>query len=586
MSADLSSAFVELLAATDPREVRSGLVRLALRQTGADRCTLTTVHGGVLRVEDSFEPGGSPEFIGQAYPLSYMETQPLIGRAISRGHWVTGGNFGSQGQVAPELKDSLDRMRRTAIVPLKLGVEVGALFVLSRKQDVPFEAADLDRLQELGGLVVLSLHDARVHTHVTPAQRRGLNALTLFSEYLASSEELTAFFGRMSRSVATLAGARRVAYWMLDGEELVAQPETYGFTEQELAGMRTPLSSALKAGLERVVYGGAALHWNHSSDVTRALLPIAPGGVENLLAVPWRTSERPLGILVAYDSRSGFVEQDELITRLAARASALVWQGYTAQRQASLLQASELDRLKHHAARMAAVERQKSDFLKLASHELRGPITIVRGYLSMLTDGTIGELSPAVRAAVDKMAAHVLIMKGLVDEMLTAARLEDTRLPVSPYETRIDEVVRDVVAAHADLNGTPHRIIVDAPTPAPAFADRRHVETIVTNLLSNAVKYSPEGGDVTLSVRENGEMVELEVADQGIGMEPSSVLKLFQPFSRLDDAESLSVEGVGLGLYLARELARVQHGDIAVRSEPGRGSVFTLRLPRRRQTEG
>ena len=117
-----------------------------------------------------------------------------------------------------------------------------------------------------------------------------------------------------------------------------------------------------------------------------------------MLAVPWRTAAIPLGILAAWNSQPGFSDQDEWIMRLAARSSALVWQGYAAEQRAQGLQAAELDRLEAHAQRMAALERQKSEFLQLASHELRAPITLVSGYLSMLEEGSLGELpGPAAK---------------------------------------------------------------------------------------------------------------------------------------------------------------------------------------------
>ncbi|MFN2583073.1 MAG: ATP-binding protein [Candidatus Dormibacteria bacterium] len=579
-SGELTSAAIELLTSTDAREIRSRLVLLGLVQGGADRCTLTSIDRGVFRVEDSVEREATPTFVGREYPWSYLESQPLVKEAVRTGRVVTGGGFTRSGETAPDLTRSLDDIKHTAIVPLKLGTEVGALLVLSRRDDPGFSARDLDHLREMGGMAVLSLRNARLLEDVTAAQRRGLDALTLISDHVAASEILPAFFGRMSTSVAGLAGARRVAYWIVDGDHLVAQPETYGFTADEQASMRTSLRAAVEHGIGDVLYGGAALRDDAGADATKRA-PIAPDGVFNLLAVPWRTSEGPLGLLVAYDSVAGFAAQDEWIMRLAARGSALVWQSYTAQRRVTELQTAELERLKDHAARMAAVERQKSDFLKLASHELRGPIAILRGYLSMMRDGTMGALPANLLSTAELMERQAVQMKDLVDQMLNAARLESGSLPIEVYDTRIDEVVRKVVDGVSNA-ASRSRIVLTDVRPVHAMADRKHVETIVGNLLSNALKYSPDGGEVMLSLREHDDVVELDVADRGVGIPPEELARLFQPFTRLGEADSRGIEGVGLGLYLSRELARVQDGDIIVRSKPGEGSVFTLRLPARR----
>ena len=583
----VTSAAVDLLAVTDPDEIRSRLVRLGLDQTGADRCTLTSIDQGVFRVEDSCEHGGQPQFVGREYPLSYAADQPLLRNAIATGRAVTGEGFADAGRIHPELGDALRGIKHTAVVPLKLGADVGALLILSRRLDHPFRDSDLDHLGRIGNLAVLALRNARLLEGVNAAQRRGLDALTLISEHAAIIDCLPDFFGRMSSSVAGLAGAHAAAYWVVHGDHLSAQPDAYGFTPRQLASMSIPMAAALHGGLRRVLYGGESLRYERGSNGTdSALSPIATASdTSNFLAVPWRTSEGPLGIVVAYDSSSGFGEQDEWIMRLSARASALVWQGHVAERRVSELQATELGRLEAYSRRMAELERQKSNFLKLASHELRSPITILRGYLSMMTDGTLGELKPSVSETAVKMDTQVRRMKDLVDQMLTAARLEDSDVATITTETRIDEVAREVVASMSQTSARSRQLSLRAPRPATAIADPRHVETIICNLLSNAIKYSPAGGSVVVAVRAQPDCVEVDVSDEGIGMSAETIARLFKPFSRGDEAELRAIDGAGLGLYLSRELAREQGGDVTVRSNPGRGSTFTLRLPRRPQLD-
>lgn len=577
----LSAAAMSLLALTDPREIRSRLVRLGLEQTGADRCTLTSIDQGVLRVEESFEWGRRPRFIGEEYSLAHLDTQPLLQQAISTARVVTGDSFGRRDDTSPEVADSLHGIKRTAIVPLKLGADIGALLILSRKKDQPFRPSDLARLYGIGSLAVLALHNARLLEGVNAAQRRGLDALTLISEHVAAIDCLPDFFGRMTATVAGLAGAGAAAYWVVHGDRISAQPDAYGFTPMQLATMSIPMATAMASGLRSLLYGGEALRYERGDghDASPSS-PIALPDTHNFLAVPWRTSEGPLGMLVAYDSTRGFAPQDEWIMRLSARSSALVWQSHIAQRRVNELQATELDRLQRHIKQTAELERQKSDFLKLASHELRGPIAIVRGYLSMMLDGSLGELRPTVGETAVKMESQMLRIKDLVDQMLTAARLQESEMPTNVGETRVDEVVKDVVASVESTVAESRHLIVEADRPATALADRAHVETIVGNLLSNALKYSPDGGDIILRVREHRTEVELDVSDQGIGIPATNRARLFHPFTRGEEAESRAIDGAGLGLYLSRQLARAQGGDVTVRSELGKGSVFTLRLPR------
>jgi signal transduction histidine kinase len=580
-SRELQAAVVELLAATDPSEVRAQLVRLALEETAADRCTLTSVDRGVFRVEESYEPGGQPDFVGREYSLAYLDGQPLIAQALQSGEVVTGGTLATE-RTEPEAHLSLEAMRHVAIVPLRLGADTGGIFVLSRRRDERFDRDALNRVRDIGGMAVLALRNVRLLEGVTAAQRRGIDALTLISEHLAASESPRyVFFGRMSETVAGLAGARRAAFWLVHDDQLRVQPGAYGFSAAETAAMATSLRAAAAAGLSAVLYRGEALRAPRGLADDSLFSLIAPPRVANLLAVPWRTSEATLGMLVAYDSLTPFGDQDEWIMRLSARASALVLQSYNAQQRVMQLQTEELERMREHTARMAAVEQKKSDFLKLASHELRAPLTLIGGYLSMLDDGTFAELPSSLGPPVERMQAQVRRMNELVGQMLAAARLEDGQLELDIHETRVDDVVRDVVNA---TDTASHHIVVQADGPALAYADRRQVETIIGNLVSNAVKYSPAGGDISIAVEETDTAVEVHVRDPGIGMDEDELSALFRPFSRSAVAEVQGIEGVGLGLYLSRELARAQNGDITVVSTPGQGSTFTLRLPRRRAT--
>jgi signal transduction histidine kinase len=282
---------------------------------------------------------------------------------------------------------------------------------------------------------------------------------------------------------------------------------------------------------------------------------------------------------MACNSRSNFIEQDEWVMRLAARASALVWQGYDADHRAELLTAAEIERLEAHAQRMADLDQQKSEFLQLASHELRAPITLVSGYLSMLEDGSLGQLPETAAKVVPLMATRMRQMSHLVERMLAASRLETRRRDSAAVDIRIDDVARAVVASQT-IDEDPLRMIaVHSSGPLYVRADFDSVETILTNLVSNALKYSTGMGDITVEVHEEPGLVVVDVIDQGIGISEQEMTRLFQPFRRLDSALSAGIEGTGLGLYLSRNLALELGGDIEARSISRQGSTFTLRLP-------
>ena len=230
--------------------------------------------------------------------------------------------------------------------------------------------------------------------------------------------------------------------------------------------------------------------------------------------------------------------------------------------------------------RMTALEQNKSQFLNLASHELRGPITVLRGYVSMLENGMLGPLNERGRTAAGVMAAKVSEMNELIEEMIDAARLEEGGLTLRPVESDLRDIVREAVDTIAPLVDTAHRLELELPDRRVRVkVDPERTRTIISNLLSNAIKYSPGGGTVTCRVSSRAGIARVYVSDQGIGIARDHIAKLFTRFGRIITPETEHLKGTGLGLFLARQLARLQDGEITVTSEVGRGSTFTLQLP-------
>lgn len=245
--------------------------------------------------------------------------------------------------------------------------------------------------------------------------------------------------------------------------------------------------------------------------------------------------------------------------------------------------AASLERIRM-TERLAAIERSKSQFLNLASHELRGPVAIIRGYMAMLERGTLGQLNDAGMRAVGVISAKAVEMNGLIEQMLDAARLEEGRLHLEMRLVEVRGIVERAIELMRPLADDAHPIHLRMdrePLVAPVDAGR--VQTILTNLVDNAIKYSPDGGPVECEVTGTPETVTIAVSDVGVGIAGEDLPRLFSRFSRVSSDASRHIPGIGLGLYLARELARLHGGDISVRSHPGVGSTFVLTLPRQAQ---
>ncbi|HEY8796875.1 MAG TPA: HAMP domain-containing sensor histidine kinase [Candidatus Dormibacteraeota bacterium] len=236
-----------------------------------------------------------------------------------------------------------------------------------------------------------------------------------------------------------------------------------------------------------------------------------------------------------------------------------------------------LDRVSLNA-RIASLEKAKTEFLNVASHELRGPMTVIKGYLTMLEAGSLGELS-----AQSSSVVHLLIAKSdevtwMVEHMVEAARLEEGRMVLKKLPADLVELTDLAIEGVSQLLSK-HQISVEKPPRAvEAEVDPDRFQIVVRNLLSNAAKYSPNGARIR--VRVNGKGVgTVAVTDEGIGIAEEDQARLFGRFVRIETKGTQSVSGTGLGLWLSREIARMHEGDLTVESTPGKGSTFTLRVP-------
>lgn len=240
---------------------------------------------------------------------------------------------------------------------------------------------------------------------------------------------------------------------------------------------------------------------------------------------------------------------------------------------------AEVEDLRARLGRMGALDKLKTDAMNLTTHELRSPLAIVYGYLSMMEGGMLGDLSPELTEAVAASIKSVEVMNQLVNELLEMARLDETHLSEMVSE-RVD-VAEVAGAAAARVEGSErHHLRLDLdPGPAPVLGNRSQLFRVLANLVDNAMKYSPGGGEIRVSLRRGGGQVSVGITDHGLGIPADQIGRLFTRFGRIVTPSSQGIGGTGLGLYLCRETARRMGGDVTVVSVEGRGSTFTVRLP-------
>jgi signal transduction histidine kinase len=256
---------------------------------------------------------------------------------------------------------------------------------------------------------------------------------------------------------------------------------------------------------------------------------------------------------------------------------------YAIERKRAGIQRAQLIREQIARAEAETALRVRDEFLALASHDLKNPLTTIKG-LSQLLKRYASHLSPSdeVKRIVDGLTtidATTTRMLSLMNELLDVAHMQMGR-PLLLDRREIDLVALSrQVTAEYDQSGERHRITVESSVPELLGNwDAPRLERVLGNLLSNAMKYSPEGGDVVVQIEQEMDWAVLSVRDRGIGIPAGDLPRIFDRFHRAANVIG-RVEGTGIGLASARHIAEQHGGTITVESEVGSGSSFTVRLP-------
>ena len=243
------------------------------------------------------------------------------------------------------------------------------------------------------------------------------------------------------------------------------------------------------------------------------------------------------------------------------------------------------DELAAALARLEDLDHLKDEFIQNVSHELRSPLSIIRGYVELLEMGELGGLDPEQQEAVAVIARRTRMLSDLVQDI--TGILEAEVSPPKPEPVPLDELaqaaVQDFQIEVAQAGLTVRAEI--APHLPPVRGSYAYMRRVLDNLLSNAIKFTPAGGTITVRVQRAGEQVALEVSDNGVGIPSNQLERIFERFYQVDGSIWRRHGGVGLGLALVKEIAETYGGRVAVESQVGEGSAFTVLLPIAADTE-
>jgi signal transduction histidine kinase/DNA-binding response OmpR family regulator len=310
-------------------------------------------------------------------------------------------------------------------------------------------------------------------------------------------------------------------------------------------------------------------------------------GFRSCMIVPLAARDRVLGAVTFIAMQSGreYRAEDLLVAEDLARRAAMTIDNARLvddlhrSRAAVEVQRAEAERAREEAE---LANRSKSEFLAMMSHELRTPLNAISGYAQLLREGVSGPVNENQQQNLQRIERNGAHLLSLINDVLNFAKLEAGRIELRLTDVPVDEVLSGVEALirpQLQAKGLRYEYFSGSPD-VTVHADQEKLLQIVLNLLTNSLKFTEAGGLIRLRWQANSEIC-IYVDDTGVGIAPEKLASVFEPFVQVAERYRRDNEGVGLGLAISRDLARSMGGELSAESEPGRGSSFLLRLPRR-----
>jgi PAS domain S-box-containing protein len=435
--------------------------------------------------------------------------------------------------------------------------------------------------------------DITTRKHVEEAlerQRRDTGFLDRATQLFNSTLQLDAVLQRVVQMATEVLGESCTLNLIEEGKEHLTPVATYHpDPETRKARWQVLRDNPIRIGDPASVVGLAAANGQpylvKDAQMAGPVKHADRFSISSLIAVPMIARGKILGVLATsiLSPPRQFTQADlRLATALADRASLAIENARLYEQERVLRQRLEaLNRL------IQEVNRRKSEFVTLVSHELKTPLTSMTGYTELLLAGQGGPLAQRQREWLGIIGDNADRLVTLIDDLLDIARIEAGRIEVKRTAVDLVPLIQEVAhALRPQIEGKGQWLTLELAAALPAVmgnADR--IRQILTNLLSNALKYTPSGGRITISARGGGSRVHVAVQDTGIGVAPEDQAQLFTPFFRAQKDATQGVGGTGLGLAITRALVELHGGAITVASVPGQGSTFSFTLPTSQEPE-
>jgi nitrogen fixation/metabolism regulation signal transduction histidine kinase len=223
-------------------------------------------------------------------------------------------------------------------------------------------------------------------------------------------------------------------------------------------------------------------------------------------------------------------------------------------------------------------DQRKSKFIGMVSHELKTPLTVLKAYIQMLNNWAKKQKDHFTIGTLSKVEKQVKKMLNMINGLLNLSGAEAGKIHLNKQDFSLNELIGEVIEETQFITSSDHIVFLPCGQ-ITVHADREKIEQVIINLLNNASKYSEKNSGIEISCLQIKTKVQVNVKDNGIGISPDDIEKLFDPHYRVESKETQKVQGFGIGLYLCAEIIKRHKGKIWVESEPGKGSIFMFTLP-------
>jgi signal transduction histidine kinase len=547
----------------DLDEVLNQVMDSIIKLTGAERGFLMLYDDESAELMTRAARNVDQETIGaEALKISLT----VVDRAIATGEGVLTSNAQEDDRFSGQESVVGYQLRSIMCAPLKArGQMLGAVYVDNRLFSGVFGKDDLDLLVTFANQAAIAIENARLFTQTDQALARRVEELSLFQridQQLNKSLDLN--------RVLSLALNWSIALTNAAGGSIGL------FEESEDEGVDRFLRLLVYRGAEensesRIVYTDHPVLAQVMSESRSVLthhvtadesIDGTPANVQ--LAVPIKQEGIISGLITLETQHANEIGKEDIafVERLADRAAVAI----------------NNSRL-YEVIQMA--NQAKSEFISVVTHELRLPMTSIKGYTDLMNSGMAGPLNDQQKQFLEVIQRNLRRMSTLISDLSDINRIESGRMKFDFQDFDLREVVADVTDSLRErIDSREQTLTIDIEDKLTAVhADPSRIAQVLSNLMSNANKYTPDGGEITLRAAANGKMATVSVQDNGIGISAENQEKLFTQFFRAEDHAVREQPGWGLGLSIVRKMVEAQNGEISFESEFGKGSTFTFTIP-------